>query len=70
VALLCVGAGVYYYFAWLREAFQRAWLSEERARELTAPIVVPVPSRIVLAALAVVILIGGGFVQGLVRVFW
>ncbi|MDR2982732.1 MAG: NADH-quinone oxidoreductase subunit N [Puniceicoccales bacterium] len=59
IALLCVGAGVYYYFAWLREAFQRTWISEERAKELSTPIEVSVPSRIVLATLATIILIGG-----------
>lgn len=63
IAILSVGAGVYYYFAWMREAFQRVWLAEERLRELFAPVHVPVGSRLVLLGLTAVILVGG-VVQG------
>lgn len=68
IAILSVGAGVYYYFAWMREAFQRVWLAEERLRELSVPVRVPVWSRLVLIALTVVIL-AGGVAQG-VWAFW
>jgi NADH-quinone oxidoreductase subunit N len=66
VALLCVGAGVYYYFAWMREGFQRIWVPEERRREMVAPIAVPLSTRILLAALATALLLGG-VAQGLTR---
>jgi NADH-quinone oxidoreductase subunit N len=66
VALLCVGAGVYYYLAWMRESFQRIWVPEERRREMVAPIAVPLSTRILLAALATALLLGG-VAQGLTR---
>ncbi|MDR2863085.1 MAG: NADH-quinone oxidoreductase subunit N [Puniceicoccales bacterium] len=69
VALLCVGAGVYYYFAWLREAFQRMWLSGERVRELAEPVQVPLATRLALGCLALVILVGG-VARGVVDAFW
>ena len=64
LALLCVGAGVYYYFSWLREVFQRIWVAEERRAELSRPIHVPLYSKIVLFLLALVLLTGG-IAQGL-----
>ncbi len=63
IALLCVCAGVYYYFAWLREAFQRIWTPAEQEAALIVPIPVPVGIRLVLSLLAVIILLGG-IVQG------
>ncbi|MDR3229140.1 MAG: hypothetical protein LBT53_06995 [Puniceicoccales bacterium] len=59
LALLCAGAGVYYYLAWVREAFQRVWLPHERHEELSAPTHVPLAPRLVLFALAAVLLAGG-----------
>jgi NADH-quinone oxidoreductase subunit N len=58
VALLCVCAGVYYYFAWMREAFQRIWVDAETRRSLAVP-AVPWTSRLVLLGLSAVILVGG-----------
>ena len=68
VALLCVCAGVYYYFAWIRESFQHIWVPEERLREMAAPIAAPLTTRLLLAALATVLLLGG-VAQGLTRLF-
>ncbi|MDR3228345.1 MAG: hypothetical protein LBT53_02870 [Puniceicoccales bacterium] len=60
VALLSICAGVYYYFAWIREAFQRLWVPAERRRDFAAaPVVVPLGVRVVLAVLAAVLLFGG-----------
>ncbi|MDR1816770.1 MAG: NADH-quinone oxidoreductase subunit N [Puniceicoccales bacterium] len=60
LALLCVAPGIYYYFAWLREAFQRFWLPAERHAELLALRPRPSPvARLLLLALGVVILFGG-----------
>ncbi|MDR1496931.1 MAG: NADH-quinone oxidoreductase subunit N [Puniceicoccales bacterium] len=67
VALLCVCAGVYYYFAWMREAFQRVWVDVEARRSLFVPRP-PWTSRLVLFCLSVVILIGG-LVQSVWRIF-
>ncbi|MDR2513483.1 MAG: NADH-quinone oxidoreductase subunit N [Puniceicoccales bacterium] len=64
LALLCVCAGVYYYFSWIREAFQHVWISEERRAELSKPIHVPPHSKIVLWLLALTLLTGG-VAQGL-----
>jgi NADH-quinone oxidoreductase subunit N len=59
IALLCVGAGVFYYFGWLREAFQRIWLPEERLAEISAPVQVAWQSRLALLALSSALLLGG-----------
>lgn len=59
IALLCVGAGVYYYFGWLREAFLRTEVSEEKARDLARPIAVPFFSKLILSVLAAILVLGG-----------
>lgn len=53
VALACVVAGVYYYFSWLREAYDRTKTDDE-----PAPILVGVRSRLILAVCGAIVLFG------------
>ena len=53
IALACVVAGVYYYFAWLREAFHRS-----KETEPVAPIALDGGSRILLTVIATVLVFG------------
>ncbi|MDR0534883.1 MAG: hypothetical protein LBG65_00755 [Puniceicoccales bacterium] len=60
VALLAACGGVYYYFAWMREAFQRHWIPEERRERFAAsPLNPSVGTRLALIALSVAILLLG-----------
>lgn len=53
VALACVVAGVYYYFAWLREAFHRS-----KETEPVEPLALEGSSRILLTVIAAVVAFG------------
>ena len=66
IALVCVAMGVFYYFSWLREAYDRNKTVDGTA---PAPILVGVRSRIILSVFAVIVLFGflfcGGFLPAI-----
>lgn len=57
IALLCVAMGIYYYFGWIREAFNRGGDAETEPAKL----IIPVSSRGVLGTLAAITVFGAFF---------
>lgn len=54
LALVCVAMGIYYYFGWLREVFNRPGEDEPAV----TPLAVPLRSRLILGALALILVFG------------